>query len=69
MGLFTASLIKGCGYDALNRCETALLADANANGVLTLQEIFQYVRRALIGEGQHAQVFPAGCRWFGLFRE
>lgn len=69
MGLFTYNLVLGCGYDAYNECSATLLADGNDNGVLTLQEIFQYTRKSLIIEGQHARVYPDECSWFGLLRQ
>lgn len=68
MGLFTSYLTKGCRYSTTQDDIRTLPADDNGNGVLTLQEIYQYVRASLIPEGQHAQVFPENCHWFGIFR-
>lgn len=69
MGLFTSSLVTGCGYDVANDCSISLSADRNANNVLTLQEIFQYTWTALVAEGQHVRVYPDQCTWFGMLRK
>lgn len=69
MGLFTSNLIAGCGYDVINDCPLDPAADSNANGVLTLREIYQYTRKSLIVEGQHARVYPVDCCWFGMLRK
>ena len=68
MGLFTSVLVTGCGYDAANNCSTSLMSDCNDNGVLTLQEIYQYAWKKLIAEGQHVRVYPEDCKWFGVLR-
>ena len=67
-GLFTANLAKGLGYNSWNNTFEEMAADVNQNGVVTFQEAYQYARERLIAEGQHAQVYPAGCDWFGLIR-
>ena len=69
MGLFTSSLVTGCGYDVANGCSSSLPADCNANNVLTLQEIFQYTWTGLVAEGQHVRVYPDQCTWFGMLRK
>lgn len=69
MGLFTATLCNGCGYNIGNALKTELLADLNANHVLTFNEIFKYTRKALLIDGQHVQGYPSECLWFGILRE
>lgn len=69
MGMFTSCLLTGCGYQFRTGNFIPLYADANENNVLTLNEIYTYVANRLISDGQHAQVYPAGCTWFGLMRK
>ncbi len=63
-GLFTRFLLQGCGYQA-----ESIPADVNGNGSLTLQELYAYVSNTLKYYGQHVQVYPTDCRWFGLLRK
>lgn len=69
MGLFTAALCNGCGYDIANSSTAELLADINMNQVLTFNEILKYTRKNLLVDGQHVQGYPSECLWFGVFRE
>ena len=64
MGLFTSSLVKGCGWNSDD-----LPADANGNGVITLQEAHQYAADTLNTQWQNSQVYPASCTWFGIMRQ
>lgn len=64
MGLFTAGLVKGCGWNS-----DVLPADGNSNGVITLQEAYQYAANTVNTQWQHAQVYPASCTWFGILRQ
>ncbi len=69
MGLFTASLLEGCGYSFASSLAATLPADSNANRVLTLAELYRYTARNLLSDGQHVQVYPENCGWFGLLRD
>lgn len=69
MGLFTASLAEGCGYDLGLRENAGLYANANSNAAITIAEIFQYTRAVLNAQGQHVQMYPSDCGWFGIFWE
>ena len=69
MGLFTASLLEGCGYSFSPSLAASLPADSNGNRVLTLAELYRYTARLLLSDGQHVQVYPEDCRWFGLLRD
>ena len=64
MGLFTAGLVEGCGWNS-----DVLPSDGNSNGVITLQEAYQYAANTLNTQWQHAQVYPASCTWFGIMRQ
>ena len=77
-GWFTWSVLDGLGYDGGAYVSAA--ADANANGVLTFDELFGYAYdqtmqrslSALAGKTQTqqtAQCYPASCSWFGIFRK
>lgn len=67
-GLFSSRLVLGCGYDIVAKTWKHPLADANGNGSVTLDELYLYIGKDLSSEGQHVQVYPAECRWFGIFR-
>lgn len=69
MGLFTVSLLEGCGYSFASSLAATLPADSNANRVLTLAELYRYTARNLLSDGQHVQVYPEDCGWFGLLRD
>ena len=68
LGLFTATLLQGCGYDFDFGGIGSIPADANGNGVLTLLELYNYTHRLLVSWCQHVQVYPDNCAWFGLLR-
>ena len=68
MGLFTSRLLRGCGYDLVADSPGAIAADSNSNGVLTLSELYNYTGEQLAAWGQHIQVYPTGCAWFGMLR-
>jgi len=68
MGLFTYYMTNGLGYLFDGNRADDLPIDVNENGVITLQEMYQYTRKQLIPEGQHVQVYPQNCLWFGLLR-
>ena len=68
MGLFTSRLLRGCGYDFVADSPGAIAADSNSNGVLTLSELYNYTGEQLAAWGQHIQVYPTGCAWFGMLR-
>ena len=69
MGLFTYHLAKSLGYKSYTEGTNKRMADANENGVITLQEVYQYTRKRLIPDRQHVQVYPENCLWFGILRE
>ena len=69
MGVFTSKLIQGCGWDIINRRSQEMFADCNENDVITIQEIYDYTHQELMPLGQHVNVFPENCAWFGLFRK
>lgn len=69
MGLFTASLLEGCGYGFSSGQSAPLAADSNGNRVLTLNELYRYTARNLLSEGQHVQAYPENCGWFGFLRD
>ena len=69
MGLFTSTLVTGCGYNISEGNSSTMTADINDNEVLTLHELYQHTRKALIVDGQHVQVFPSDCQWFGILRK
>lgn len=62
-GLFTEAFANSRGA-----------ADSDGDGVSTLDEVYLYVSEnvggaaAAAGKVQSVQVYPEGCRWFGLFR-
>ncbi len=70
MGYFTYSLCLGLGYDGVVYRNVAFSADANADGAVSIQEAYAYASsQALsLNSGQHASVWPSGCRWFAPFR-
>ncbi len=68
MGLFTASLTAGLGWDPAAARPGAYLADENRNGVVTFREAYAYTRQAMIWEGQHVQAYPSACDWLALAR-
>ena len=67
-GLFSSRFAIGCGYKLATQTWQNPAADANGNGSITLDEIYAYVSRFLSPEGQHVQVYPLECRWFGFLR-
>ncbi len=72
LGIFTTLLAEGCGYDGDRGRTMEKYADENDNGVVTIQEAFDYVAPMLLGQGiytQHVQVYPSDCRWFGFLRD
>ena len=74
MGLFTRHLLVGAGYKLTSQTLSSTRpADVNSNNVLTLDELYQYaytkvINTANLPSEQHAQVYPVGCDWFGVFR-
>ena len=77
INFFTYHLLAAIGYDVETGTNAQRAADANGNGVLTLQEIYRYVYTALkydenLAYNNHVQtcqVWPSGCEWFGVLRE
>lgn len=83
-GLFTHSLLQGCGFDcATRRLADAAGADANRNGVLTFLEAYSFAADSVaevieawnsnpsdpgVPYAQTAQLYPAQSGWFGLLR-
>ena len=67
MGAFTYHLVTGLSGG--NGNGPSMPADINGNGAVTLQELYQYIRRQLIPIGQHVRVYPNECTWFGVFRQ
>lgn len=68
MGLFTASLTAAMGWDSRGGASCALLADADQNGAVTLQEAYAYTWEEMAAKGQHVQVYPSLCDWLVLAR-
>lgn len=70
MGAFTYFFTKGCGWDGVLNTVSDKDADANGDGVITLQEGFVCARdnASQRAPDQTAQVYPTGCTNFGLFR-
>ena len=77
MGLFTACLVEGCGWDGTEDAPCERISDINENGVITLKEGYDYAEwlmdwiysdPELEEYRHHAQVYPADCGWFGLLR-
>ena len=54
--------------------QSASKADSNGDGVVTLQECYEYTAArvsSIVGTNdlvQSVQVYPEGCGWFGMFR-
>lgn len=71
MGVFTYYLCKGIGYDGVSYQQTALKADSNGDGAVSIQEAYTYaaINALTKTEDQHAAVWPSGCKWFAPFRE
>ena len=71
MGVFTYYFCLGIGYNGASRQNTALNADVNTDGAVSIQEAYAYaaVNATERYSGQHAMVWPAGCKWFAPFRE
>ena len=71
MGYFTYALCEGCGWNGVTNRECELLADGNADGVVTFAEAFGYASDWAVSrnENQHAAVYPEGCTWFSPFRK
>ena len=69
-GVFTYSLGLTCGYNYDNDAPCARSADADRDGVITLQEAYQAARMTAYSlcSYQTAQVYPSQCQWFGIFR-
>ena len=71
MGCFVAAFCAGCGYADPDAPAGPLLADGNANGVITFGEMAGHTRAALQSATQYAQSvqsYPADCLWFGMLR-
>ena len=70
MGVFTYYFCLGIGYNGASRQNTALNADVNTDGAVSIQEAYAYaaVNATERYSGQHAMVWPAGCKWFAPFR-
>lgn len=68
MGLFTAGLVEGCGWNAASGTSGYMAADSNSNGVITIHELFGYLNTYAPCAEQHIQAWPEGCRWFGILR-
>lgn len=71
MGVFTYYLCKGIGYDGISDRQTALKADTNGDGAVSIQEAYEYAAANALAQtaNQHAAVWPGGCKWFAPFRE
>lgn len=69
-GLFTYALCLGCGYNLVSGAYGTAEADGDRDGVITLQEAYRYamITAARYNSRQTAQVWPAQCVSFGLFR-
>lgn len=70
-GLFTRHFCAGIGYDYFNQKETQALADANRDGVITIDEAHQYAAQAAYQQlpDQEAQVYPENCIYQSLVRQ
>ncbi len=69
MGLFSYFFMKGCGCNPPYGAGSVMPADRNSNSVLNLEELYQYTRSQLLPQGQHVQVYPSSCSWFGILRK
>ena len=73
-GVFSNAFAVGCGYDFADNSFIEKKADANGDGVVTLNEISEYARAkvqarvVLAGFIQTVQVYPDHCTWFGVLR-
>ena len=63
MGFFTHQLVESIGRPGAD-----MPADANGNGVITFQELYNCVRDGVENIGQHVQAYPEDCGWFGVIR-
>jgi len=64
VGAFTYYLCQGCGYDTANKTKlTAMAADTDGNGYITLQEAYTYAYSKASVYGQRAQINPAGSQF------
>lgn len=70
-GLFTRHLCEGLGWDYLGRQYSLLMADANGDGSVSIQEAYTYARTnaAAANSGQTAQVYPANCSYQSVVRD
>lgn len=70
-GLFTYHLVNGLGWNYLSKVEQSLLADADANGVVSIEEAYQYAKNKAQAKwpDQVAQVYPDNCVYHGLVRK
>jgi len=64
VGAFTYYLCYGCGYDTANKTKlSAMAADTDGNGYITLQEAHAYAASKASVYGQSAQINPAGSQF------
>ena len=70
IGFFTYGFCLGCGWNGVTNRAGDLLADANGDGAVSIQEAFAFADRTAkeYNQQQSAAVWPAGCRWFAPFR-
>ena len=76
-GFFTYYLLYGAGWEAYyDRQLSTRQADANANGVITIDEAYTYASDCVLNDGtlvdagiaQHVMCWPDDCDWFGFLR-
>ena len=65
VGFFTYGLTKGCGFDNVKKAVCPKHADANSDGVLTLNEVYTYARdvASSLNSTQTAQVSPSNSSY------
>lgn len=70
-GLFTWAFCEGIGYDYFTQKEMTPKADADKDGVITIEEAHQYAARRAIeySPDQEAQVYPENCIYQSVVRK
>ena len=70
-GLFTWGLCEGIGYDYFTQKEITPKADADKDGVVTIDEAHQYAAQRAIeySPEQEAQVYPENCIYQSVVRK
>ena len=69
MGLFTYYLTRYCGWNGATSMPAACTADANGNGAVTFDEMYDSVAAKLASQGQTVRRWPESAGWFGVLRD